>query len=477
MRPRSFEDKLRARTDDFSLVPKPGTWENIESQLPPGKSKRKGAFWLAGALVLLVAAGIGINQYPGKEGRQQQPVAFNNAKSEALPISPKAAAVEDAISHTAKVNESHPSHENTSGVLSPAYLKPNTRAGKTPAYSGFNSYANQPESIVMEDILTSEPRSVSAGINNADQGSAPLFENTGVNDSASLQPENTVSDVAGNAPAIKKPAQKDTAQEKKEIFNLRDYLAKRVSRQVIFSELVFQPLLSGSFINIDKNYKDQDTYKDQQADRKQNDKRVWTYGIGLQAGLEKKRWLVTAGVFYQKLSYQMAVQNINSGIISGSIVNKSFDYNATDSFAVSNFSNPNRIAGAPRVIEGGRDYVTNTFEYLSIPLSITYKLKYKGRFNIGLSGSIMPQFLLSYQGLLYQNESNLYVKQKSAQENHIMPRNLALAGGLELSYHLSRHSNLFARPQYGFSLYPAEEATVHTYTRFRSFSIGYRYYF
>jgi hypothetical protein len=475
---KSFEEQLKDKAQEFSPIPRAGMWEGIEAQLQPEKKKKRAVFWLSASMAfILISCGLiysyiyQANHEQGSIAKQDQalvpPAGESSSRVIQMTKTPSADAQpqsQDQVNNGAEIPPSKEklvlsnnkvatnahdhllsSHKNTSGKELPAAQM--TRVEEPSNYvvqqeiPENNSQSIHDVETVKEEQV--EEQNVLPSIGRKD--SIPLIVNLQV-----------------NKDTVKKVKQADMA------------IKPNLTRKYI--ELVTMPILSGSWLNIDKSYRDSVTYKSQLEDRKSNDKKTWNFGVGLQCGIEKGRYHVFAGLYYQSFAYKMSVRNINSVILRGAVINFDFDFNATDSFAASGKTaglSPNN----PNPPERGESYVTNKFEYLAIPLGMTYMLKHTGKLRLGLSGSIAPQFLLSYKGLLYQQESGFYVKQKSAAENHISKINLSAAAGVEMSYMISGSSSVLLRPQFGITMFPAENARINTRLGFWTFALGYRKYF
>jgi hypothetical protein len=482
---KSFEEQLKDKAQEFSPMPREGMWGGIEAHLQPERKKRRGAFLLsASTAFILISCGL-IYTYMHRSNRQQDTVAEvisgqdqvanqSGTSSDELPapLRTPPVVIEPEIS----------SRENiTSGTSSPAgkiVLKNNRVTA-----NDHDPVTARLEENNLQSVPTISRSDMEEAKDNKQVPKEILDNNDRSHQDIDLVKEDT--DVKKEQNVFQKGIEKDSVPFMEGLLANKDTVKKikpdfvAVKQSIAsrkYIELVGMPVLSGTWLNIDKAYRDSMIYKSHVEDRKFNDKKTWNFGVGLQCGIEKGRYHVFAGLYYQSFAYKMSVRNINSVILRGAVTNFDFDFNATDSFAVSGKTaslSPNN----PNPPERGENYVTNKFEYLSIPLGMTYMLKHTGKLRVGLSASIAPQFLLSYKGLLYQQESGFYVKQKTASENHISKMNLSAAAGVEMSYMIGGSSSVLLRPQFGISMFPAENARINTRLSFWSFALGYRKYF
>jgi len=489
---KSFEEQLRDKTKGFTPEPKEGLWEGIEAHLLPEKKEKKRMLWLpliAASCILAIgisyiyttsykeSVSIAQNEMAGDDKIQE--FKEENQQSLLNPVSKSLENQEIAQAHQSKgllesrksSNTADRTYENKDQSIDQS-----NSSGPYRLNSNHSDHSDDTElGLQYEEDKTSGSLE---GI--ADQGNSSNDEIAMPTEQSAIEVDKTalktIMSIDSELIVVKTILPPDSTK-KVAVISLKERFKHPIglgsSRKYI--EAIISPVLSGSRISMAREFKDSMPYKSWAEDRKSMDKKAWSFGFGFMAGIEKRRYHISAGLYYQTLAYQVFVMNVDSRVLRGIAANFSnFDYNATDSFAMA-YTKTAYTGGGN--VNGVGNYVTNRFHYLSIPLNMAYNLKAKGRFHVGLSANISPQLLLSYNGLLYQQESGLYVKEKSAMENHIRKYNLTTSAGLELNYLTGISSSVLFRPQYGISLFPAEKSSINAGHRLWSFSFAYRKYF
>jgi hypothetical protein len=482
---KSFEEQLRDKSSEFTLKPKAGLWESVSAQLEPEKKKRR-AFLLPlslGLVIVMAAVVYGVydkNQVDPQVvavSATREPGSVNNSKSSqekhlssAQTQAPLSTEKQSLVAKPAATDHAGTTSANPGSgeeVLKTEYSqvaksvvpeKEGKKEGNTFTTPALKEQTENPEKIYIakedkpEHISVIDKKTESITLDLPVRQIDLLGKSSIVADSL---PEMAVAVLTPVKPA-------DTSN----LIKMLPSLAGAAKRTYI--EFLAGPVLSGSWVHTAPAFRDSSTFRSQAEDRKKTDRKNWNFSAGIQVGMDHKKFRFSAGLHYQVLSYQVYVMNINSRILNTGVTTTSFDYNATDSFAMVRTQSP---------VKGVSTYITNKFQYLGIPLSVVYKFRPLGRFNAGIGTTASPQFLLAYKGLFYQQSSGYYVKEKSAVENNIQKINLSMRADITLSYRTGPFSALVFNPYYGVSLFPAERSAINTGHVFLGFSAGFRKYF
>ena len=496
---KSFEERLRNKAEEFSPVPRPGLWEGIDAQLPPEKKNRRPVLMvvLLTAMILVSSGLLYIlesYQTNGISGTVEEEQVLAEKESAAPVTSPETRIPgslhkDDASDHNVHTNVAEDKQSKQAGgkpgkktalpVRHFRDLQYRSQAGHTKGqeqgkHLAGHSLSRETAASGLADVIKEEE---SADITEMPVKALNDIREQVVNKGGVLaEAPPPVKDHMSGAADSTSVMQADTPPAR--MVKIQDKITAKSSRR-FYVELIGMRTLSGSMVGIDKAYRDSASYTPQVEERRNGDKTSWSTDFGIQAGISRPRYDLFAGVSYRELSYRVYVINTNSSIMRGTgTVFQNFDFEATDSFSLFTGKNSiiNSTSGSPPPEVIGQ-YVTNRFRYISIPVGINYHVKKKGSFTFGCVGTFEPQFLLRYDGLLYQNESGLYVKEKSAAENHIRKTNLSFSAGLDVNYRFSGHSGVFLRPSGGLSLFPAEKAAIRTSHKFLSLAAGYRFSF
>lgn len=436
MMQKSFEEELNKKASDFSLTPREGLWEEIQVHLVPEKRKRRAVWiWLPATLLAIGGALAYFNGTEpagiAKNSIQEKAIISSSTQSSNQSASGEVVVSKD-IALTGKISKDHFDNSGKKNSFTPKEV--------VPLAANNNNEVDPLKKEMFPNIMAKELLE-------------QLFIQMEMDSVTNIAPETKPDDTA-----------------KKNVTIVPDKGARAPRPDRIYIGCMLTALGSGSTLSMgEQSNPSSNVNGNPQLDyqnRKETDIRIPGFGVGINGGYIRGRHHIYTGLSYQVMGYQMLVKNVVREVPAppGSATSTNFVKQiAPDTFTSANNS-------------GEGAYFTNRFHYLSFPVGYTFNIIDQSKFSMGLTGNFSYNLLLSSNVLLYDEQSNYYMKQENIRQSGLLKSNFMLALGCDLSYSLNSKLALTLRPQYGFSLNPVEKTAINTRLNYFGIGLGARWF-